>query len=251
MAIYRDEVVVLRLTPFRERDRIVHTLSRDRGHLGLVARSARSPRGALAARLAIANRLEVTYHRGPHAEMGTLREASVVRDHQGLHGDLAAFASLEAILEVADHLGHEDNPEPELFAAVCHALDALHGEGDRTRHCLRYLLGALATAGLWGGSERCEHCGRPWESEIREIAGEGHALWCGHCAVRRGRPFPLGLLKALAHLSRRPDDRLRLTPEEERRAVEWLAGRIEAHTRRRLKSLPFLYDVLWRHGAGL
>lgn len=250
MAIYRDEVVVLRLTPFRERDRIVHTLSRDHGRLGLVARSARSPRGALASRLVIANRLEVTYHRGPHAELGTLREASVVRDHQGLHGDLAAFASLEVILEVADHMGHEDNPAPDLFAAVCGALDALHGGGDRGRHCLCFLLAALAAAGLWGGSERCEHCGRPWEAEIREVDGEGHALWCGTCAGRRGRPFPLGLLKSLTHLARRPDDRVGLTPEAEQRAVEWLAGRIAAHTRRRLKGLPFLYDVLWHTAAG-
>jgi DNA repair protein RecO (recombination protein O) len=244
MAIYRDEVVVLRLTPFRERDRIVHTLSRARGRLGLVARSARSPRGALASRLAIANYLEVTYHRGPHAELGTLRDATVLRDHQGLHGDLAGFASLELILEVADHLGHDDNPEPDLFAAVCRALDALHGGGDRSRGIVLYLLAALAAAGLWGGTERCEHCGRTWEVEVREISGEGHALWCGHCASGRGRPFPVGLLKSLAHLARRPGDRLRLTRDEELRASEWLAGRIEAHTRRRLKSVPFFAEIV-------
>ena len=243
MAIYRDEVVVLRLTPFRDRDRIVHTLSRERGRLGLVARSARSPRGVLASRLAIANQLEVTYHRGPHADLGTLREATVVRDHQGLQGDLPGFASLELILEVADHLGHDDNPEPELFVAACRALDDLHLDRDRVRGVLIYLLAALAAAGLWGGTERCEHCGRTWDVEVREIAGEGHALWCGRCAGGRGRPFPLGLLKSLAHLARRPEDRLRLTAEEERRACEWLAGRIEAHTRRRLKSLPFFHEM--------
>ncbi|MGD2063916.1 MAG: DNA repair protein RecO [Nitrospirota bacterium] len=245
MAIYRDEVVVLRLTPFRERDRIVHTLSRARGRLGLVARSARSPRGALASRLAIANQLEVTYHRGPHAELGTLRDATVLRDHQGLQGDLAGFASLEVTLEVADHLGHDDNPEPDLFAAVCRALDMLHGGEERDRGIVLYLLAALAGSGLWGGTERCEHCGRTWEGEVREIPGDGHALWCGRCAAGRGRPFPVGLLKSLGHLALRPGDRLRLTRNEELRAVEWLTGRIEAHTRRRLKSIPFLYEVLW------
>jgi DNA repair protein RecO len=243
MAIYRDEVVVLRLTPFRDRDRIVHTLSRERGRLGLVARGARSPRGVLAPRLAIGNQLEVTYHRGPHADLGTLREATVVRDHQGLHGDLAGFASLELILEVADHLGHDDNPEPDLFVAVCGALDALHRDHDRVRGVVVYLLAALAAAGLWGGTERCEQCGRAWDVEVREIAGEGHALWCRHCAGGRGRRFPLGLLRSLAHLAQRPDDRLRLTREEELRASEWLAGRIEAHTRRRLKSVSFFHEV--------
>jgi DNA repair protein RecO len=243
MAIYRDEVVVLRLTPFRERDRIVHSLSRERGRLGLVARGARSPRGALAPRLAIANQLEVTYHRGPHAELGTLRDATVLRDHQGLQGDLAAFASLELILEVADHLAHDDNPEPELFLAVGVALDGLHHDDDRVRGVVTYLLSALAATGLWGGTGQCEHCGRTWEVEIREIPGAGHALWCGRCAAGRGRLFPLGLLKSLDHLARRPGDRLRLTRDEELRASEWLAGRIEAHTHRRLKSMPFFHEM--------
>jgi len=239
VALFRDQVVVLRLYPYRDRDRVVHTLSRDHGRLGLLARGARSPRGALAPRLMVGNRLEVTYHRGPNASLGTLREVSLVEDHQGLQGDLDAFACLEVMVEVADHLAHEGSPEPALFDALCGGLAALE-RGEGRRGLVAYLVAALAASGLWGGGGRCEHCGRPWAGEIREVAGEGHALWCGHCAGERGRPFPVGLLLALARIAATDGGRVLLTREQEGRAIDWLTGRIEAHARRRLKSVAFL-----------
>lgn len=240
MALFRDQVVVLRLYPYRDRDRVVHTLSRERGRLGLLARGARSPRGVLAPRLMVGNRLEVTYHRGPNASLGTLREVSLVVDHQGLQGDLDAFASLEVMVEVADHLAHEGSPEPALFDALCGGLIALDNGAGR-RGLVVYLVAALAATGLWGGGDRCEHCGRPWEGEIRELAGEGHALWCGRCAGERGRPFPVGLLLALARIAVDEEGgRVRLSGDQEARVIDWLAARIEAHVRRRLKSIAFL-----------
>ncbi len=243
MALFRDQVVVLRLYPYRDRDRVVHTLSRERGRLGLLARGARSPRGALAPRLMVGNRLEVTYHRGPNASLGTLREVSLVTDHQGLQGDLDAFASLEVMAEVADHLAHEGSPEPALFDALCGGLVALEG-GAARRGLVAYLVAALAATGLWGGGGRCEHCGRPWTEEIRELAGEGHALWCGRCAGERGSPFPVGLLLALTRIAAEGvDGRVVLTGEQEGRAIRWLTGRVEGQSRRRLKSVAFL-DVL-------
>ncbi len=243
MALYRDQVVVLRLYAYRDRDRVVHTLSRDHGRLGLVARGARSPRGALAPRLMVGNRLEVTYHRGPHASLGTLREVSLVEDHQGLQGDLDAFACLEVMLEVADHLAHEGSPEPALFDTLCAGLAALE-RGEGRRGLVAYLVGALAASGLWGGVGRCEHCGRPWAGAIREVAGEGHALWCDRCAGERGRPLAMGLLLALARIASEGEaGRVRLSAAQEARAIDWLAARVEAHAHRRLKSLAFLRSL--------
>ncbi len=240
MGLYRDEVVVLRLHPYRDRDRIVHTLARERGRLGLLARGARSPRGPLAARLQLGNRLEVTYHRGPHASLGTLREAALLEDHQRLQGDLDAFAALEVMLEAAGHLAHEDAPEPELFEALVAGLAALE-RGEGRRAVVPFLLAALAAAGLWGGGDRCERCGRPWAGEVRELTAEGHALWCGGCAGGRGRPLAPGLLLALAALA--AGRRVALTEAQERRALRLLAGRIASHAHRPLRSLPFLESL--------
>ncbi|NCO58723.1 MAG: DNA repair protein RecO [Deltaproteobacteria bacterium] len=239
VALFRDQVVVLTLYPYRDRDRVVHTLARDHGRLGLLARGARSPRGVLAPRLMVGNWLEVTYHRGPHASLGTLREVSLVADHQGLQGDLDAFACLEVMVEVADHLGHEGSSEPALFDALCAGLAALEGGAGR-RGLVVFLVAALAASGLWGAGDRCEHCGRPWAGEIRELAGEGHALWCEPCGGERGRPFPLGLLLALVRIASPEGERVVLTREQEVRAIQWLTGRIEAQSRRRLKSAAFL-----------
>ena len=149
------EAVLLRSADYRDADRILTFLTRERGRLSAIARGARRSRRRFGGSLEpfCVVRLDFTRGRG---DLATLKEVSVARAFPRLLGSLAGMREGGAALDLVRRITREENAEPRLFDAVVELFDAL---GDREREPepirLAFEIRALSIVGMAPELEVC------------------------------------------------------------------------------------------------
>ncbi|MGD8452345.1 MAG: DNA repair protein RecO [Phycisphaerae bacterium] len=162
MPVQSDQAVVLRLTEYSETSQIATLFSARHGLLRLIAKGARrSTAKRFAAGLDVLELGEVSFvpARGD-AQLGTLTEwvqrdafLGLRRAAERLYGGLYAA-------ELVAGLTEQDDPHPELFAALCEALAGLAGEGESARVLAVFQSDLLAALGYAPNFEHCVGCRR-------------------------------------------------------------------------------------------
>lgn len=209
------DALVLRLTPFREADLVVHLLTRDLGVIALLARGARKSQRRFGGALDYFCHLQADL-RPARAGMGTLQQVELRRAFEGVRGDVERYYLGCHFLEVVRRGAKEGDPAPELFDLVVHALAAL----DRSSHpsSVRrvFQVRALEAFGYGPALASCFSCGRSLEQAAWVSSGQG--VLCTHCGGEplaspnvgeRGRgTLSPGTVRTLQAASRLPLDRL-------------------------------------------
>lgn len=112
---------ILHRRPFRDSSQILDILSRDHGKLALVARGSRSARSKLKGVLRPFMPLSMSWV--IKTDLGTLTGAEVRGAPLRLSGD--ALLSGYYVNELILHLLHRHDPQPEVFDAYAHTIEAL------------------------------------------------------------------------------------------------------------------------------
>lgn len=146
----RKQGIVIRTTDVGESDRLVTLLTPDCGRLTVRAKGCRSAKSKLryATQLFCFGEYLLAHSKAGYIITG----CDAVENFEMLSGDLAKFYVGSVVLETADKLSREDNPDAPLFVAVLSALKqvAFH---DRPLHSgVCFLLDALR---LGGHAFRC------------------------------------------------------------------------------------------------
>ena len=124
MALYRDRGVVLRTYRLGEADRIVVLLTRGHGKVRAVAKGVRRTKSRFGARLEPPSHVELLLYEG-RGELDVVSQAESVDHLRPLREDLDRLGRAMAVLEAADQLALEREPNPRLYDMLVGALRTL------------------------------------------------------------------------------------------------------------------------------
>jgi DNA repair protein RecO (recombination protein O) len=244
--------VVLRTRPLGEADLIVILLTAEFGKLDTAATKARSSVKRFSGGLTPGARGVATVARGRGA-LARLEKFESSADHAPIGADLTRFAYVAYLCELTDELVQPHHADPELFAALCHALALVIEGAPRAVHLRRYELALLRCLGFLADFDACCVCGRAVAT-----AGEGTVafdgsrggLLCdehGHGAPR----LAAAAAAAIRHLEADGDPAsVDAAPPAVRKALrDAIQAILRPHLRRALQSQAF-FAALPREGGG-
>ncbi|PCC67325.1 DNA replication and repair protein RecO [Nannocystis exedens] len=232
--------VILRTRPLGEADLLAIVLTPEQGKLETAAARARNSKKRFAGGLSPGMRGVAAIARGRGALL-RLESFDATAAHAPVGADLTRFAYVAYLCELTDELVLARHPDPELFAALCLALEQVIGGAPQALHLRQYELALLRCLGLSPALTSCCVCGS-------EVGGDGSAAFDGPrggvlCLEHeRGAPrLPTAALAAIQHLESggEPAD-LASAPAALRRAVrDAIQSIVRSHLRRPLHAQAF------------
>jgi DNA repair protein RecO (recombination protein O) len=190
MALYRDEGIVLRTYNLGEADRIVVVLTRGRGKVRAVAKGVRKTKSRFGARLEPMSHASLLLYEG--RELDVITQAESIDHFRPLREDFDRLARASSMLEVADHLALEREPNARLFTMLLGALRTLAGDAGPLV-VPAFFWKVLALEGFQPQVDECVVCGLE-DPLVAFDLDEGGALCAEH---RRGVPLSVEALSLL------------------------------------------------------
>jgi DNA repair protein RecO (recombination protein O) len=235
MPLYRDHGIVLRTYRLGEADRIVVLLSRDHGKVRAVAKGVRKTTSRFGGRLEPTRHVAVQLYEG--RELDTITQVETVDHFRSIRDDLSRVSRAVSMLEAADQLAMEREPNVRLYQMLLGALRALAAR-PAPLVAPGFFLKALALEGFRPTVEACVACGEA-SPLVAFDPDEGGLLCDEH---RRGiavSPAAVALLQSV--LGGRLADALDAVESPATAEVEHVATRVlEHHLERRLRSVHVL-----------
>jgi DNA repair protein RecO (recombination protein O) len=231
MSLYRDDGIVLRTYKLGEADRIVVLLTRGHGKVRAVAKGVRKTKSRFGGRLEPMSHASLLLYEG--RDLDVINQAESIDHFRTLREDLDRLTRASAMLEVADHLSLEREPNPRLFAMLLGALRTLAADTGPLV-VPAFFWKALALEGFQPEVEVCVACGVE-EPLVAFDLDEGGVLCTEH---RRGvalSPDTLDLLRLI--LGGRLGEALNRPGSPAAAEVDHLATQaMEHHLERRLRA---------------
>ena len=173
--------IVLRVTDYRESDRILNILSRERGLIAVTARGSRKPNSKYAAisQQFTYGEVEVNERVGKLQ----LSSATVIESFYSIRESYEQLVSATRITNAAEHVAEHDIPNDELFVLVYNALSVIaYGQNDPKDIELAFFAKLLKLEGLAPTLTYCLKCGKDLRSqkEIRFSNSLGGSV-CERC----------------------------------------------------------------------
>jgi DNA repair protein RecO (recombination protein O) len=227
MALQRGEGIVLRTKPFSESDLIIEHFFARRGRRSLICKGARGSRSKHGGVFDTLNRVEVVFYEKPGLDL--VSQASLIRDHGRLKGDLKTVTETLRVARLLDLLLPPHQPEDGAFVVLDSLLCALEEAPDAPEsRCLAAQLKLLATLGHRPQLAVCSRCGEE-RGPFSFSAADG-GIVCTRCIAGNGVGISRGLARSLERLLEHPLERarvLRLRPEDAAAAQEVLDTFVE------------------------
>jgi len=237
MGLYRDEGIVLRTHKLGEADRIVSVLTRQHGKVRAVAKGVRKTKSRFGARLEPPTHLQLLFYEG-RGDLDIVTQAETIDHFRAIREDLDRLGRAIGMLEAADQLGLEGEPNTPLYQMLLGALRALAGHSGPLV-LPGFFLKVLALEGFRPMVDECVECGRT--DDLVAVDLESGGTRCS--AHRVGVAVSAEALRLLQDiLGGRLGAALNEQPSPATAEVDQLATRaLEHHLERRLKSVPGLH----------
>ena len=158
--------IVLRTTDYRESDRILNILSRERGLIAVTARGCRKPSSKLAAFSAQFSYGEAEVNE--RAGKLQLSSAAVLESFYPIRESYEQLLSATRITSAAEHVATHDTANDELFILLYNALSVIaYGENDPKDIELAFMAKLLRMNGYAPTLTSCVKCGADLRGEKR------------------------------------------------------------------------------------
>jgi DNA repair protein RecO (recombination protein O) len=234
--------VILRTRPLGEADLIAIVLTPEQGKLETAAARARNSKRRFAGGLSPGMRGVAAIARGRGALM-RLESFDATAAHAAVGADLTRFAYVAYLCELTDELVLARHPDPELFAALCLALEQVIAGAPQALHLRQYELALLRCLGMSPALAQCCVCGSGIAADSADSVAfdgpRGGALCLEH---EHGAPrLPAAALAAIRHLEDGGDPgALATAPAAVRRALrDAIQSIVRSHLRRPLRAQAF------------
>jgi DNA repair protein RecO (recombination protein O) len=235
MGLYRDEGIVLRTHKLAESDRIVSILTRQHGKVRAVAKGVRKTKSKFGARLEPPTHLQLQLYEG--RELDIVTQAETIDHFRSVRDDLDRLTRAVSMLEAADQLSLDREPNPAMYQMLVGALRALAGSSGPLV-VAGFFLKVLALEGYGAAVDACIECDRA-DDLVSFDLDSGGVRCADH---RRGSlisPEALELVRAI--VGGRLGAALNEPPSPATHEVDQVARRsMEHHLERRLRSLSVL-----------
>jgi len=234
--LYHDRGVVLRTHKLGEADRIVTFLTRDNGKVRAVAKGVRKTKSRFGGRLEPPSHAQLLLYQG--RELDIVSQAETIDHFRPVRDDLDRLGRAVSMLEAADQLALEREPNPRLYEMLVGALRALSDQ-DAPLVLSGFFLKVLALEGFRPQVEACVVCGD--DGPLVSWAIEEGGLRCA--AHRQGPALSPEAVDVLQHaLGGRLATALNETRGPVVSEVDHLVVRaVEHHLERRLRSVTALH----------
>jgi len=233
--LYRDTAVVMRHYQLGEADRIVVLLTAEHGKVRAVAKGVRKTMSKFGARLEPMSHVRLLLYRG--RELDIVSQAESVEPLAPLLSGLDRASQGIAVLEAADQLALEREPNPQLYRMLVGVLRTI---AERPSQLLvpAFYWKLLAAEGLRPQLDACVRCDGT-EPDVTLVAfdlAEGGVL-CRTC--RSGSPLSAAALALMRDiLGGRLNEALAMPESSTTHEVALLATRaMEHHLERRLRTV--------------
>ncbi len=230
--LYRDTAVVLRTYKLGEADRIVVLLTEAHGKVRAVAKGVRKTKSKFGARLEPMSHVHLLLSQG--RDLDVVSQAESVESLAPLVADLDHLTAGIAVLEAADQMALEREPNPGLYRMVVGALRTIASRGGSLVVPAFYWK-LLAADGVRPELDVCVRCGEAGPLVAFDMNHGG--VLCRTC--RSGAPLSEGALEIMRMiLGGRLNDALNTPPSRETHEVMAHATRsLEHHIERRLRTV--------------
>ena len=239
--LYRDEGVVLRTIKLGEADRIVTMISLGHGKVRAVAKGIRKTTSKFGARLEPTSRVAFQCYRG--RELDVVTQVETMEANRHLREEYALLTHAVPMLEAADQVAQEREPNPALYRMLTGALRTL-AERRNPLVTPAFFWKLLSLEGVHPMLDGCARCGarrRHGRADgVRPRRGR-HALPAVRRGARAGRSRPTrstccGACSAAASTACSPKRANAASHEVEHLGIRAL----EHHVERRLRSTALL-----------
>ncbi|CAN5879339.1 DNA repair protein RecO [soil metagenome] len=235
MALYRDQAIILRTYKLGESDRIVSAITERHGKIRAVAKGVRKTKSKFGARLEPTSHVALQLYEG--RELDIVTQAESLDHFKTIREDLDRLIRSAVMLEAADQLSLEREPNGDLYRMLLGALRTL-----AARNSPLVVAGfhwkLLALEGFRPMVEGCAVCDRS-DTLVAFDPTEGGLLCSDHRRGTRVSPDAVELLQAI--LGGRLTQALDAPSSPATHEVDGLATRVmEHHLERRLRSVGLL-----------
>lgn len=141
------QAIVLKRVNTGEADRVVTLLTPDEGKLVCIAKGVRKMSSSRRAYLEPGNLVQAYCIQTKSLPL--LTQAKLLDDHSLAKQSLVKLRQLSQVLEIADRLFVEQNPEPELFALTLATLQELNQASPRLQTIKNNLSQLILQLGFW------------------------------------------------------------------------------------------------------
>jgi DNA repair protein RecO (recombination protein O) len=160
MPLYKEQGIVLRTMNLGEADRIVTILTQGTGKIRAVAKGVRKTRSKFGARLDPFTHVDLLLYKG--RELDIVTQADIITSFRELRGDYNRFTAGEMILEAADRVIEDREPNTRMFMLLLTSLRRLIEPGSDTGTIAdSFLLRMTSLAGFRPALTACAECGKP------------------------------------------------------------------------------------------
>ncbi len=187
MALYRETGVVLRTIRLGEADRIVTLLTEGRGKVRAVAKGVRKTKSRFGSRLEPISHVALQLYEG--RELDTVTQAESIDHFRPIREDLERVSRATALLEVADQVAQEGEPNGALYRMLVGALRSLAAHSSPLL-VTGFYWKLLSQEGFHPMLDECASCGNDGPFVAFDLT-EGGVL-CRTC--RRGEPISQDVL---------------------------------------------------------
>lgn len=240
-----SEAIVLRLSDYRENDRLVTLFTLEHGRIAGVARGARRSMKRFGGALELFAVLTVRM-RLRHA-LSDITDVDIVTIHPGIRGDLDRIAHAAYATELIASFTPEAMPNQRLYRLLSAYLDHLEGSTVAESDRRFFEMNLLNILGYRPSLEFCSRCGAGFGPMPPRIVGT--ELLCSHCGItgRGVSPETPELLSRCLMTGR--FGTVRFPPAPLAEAGLLLDSIIASHLASPLRSLAFLREMGGRSGG--
>ena len=242
--VQSELAIVVGAIDYGDADRIVTFLTRGRGRLRGLARSAKKSQKRFGGALEAGAKVEVRFRERPGAELANLEGCDLLDARLGLRADYGRLAAALCAIEVARECAMERDVGTALFELLDEFLVHASGGGafDAGVVCA-FELRVLDVAGWRPALDRCVACGRDVDERSHggRVAFDAHGggVLCAPCASgRKGRTLSLGTVKTLRAVL--AGERVSFSRVAREESEEALAALLVAHLGKPLRARAFL-----------
>ena len=176
---FKTEGLVLRETQYKDSDKLLTVLSKDRGKLTLRARGVRSRNSRLKSGCQLLAYSEFTVFENKSYHL--IEEAVPLQLFLPLRDDIEKLSLASYFAQVSETISQEDSPNPELLSLCLNSMYAL-ASLDKPQKLLKaaFELRAACLAGYMPMLDECVVCGHPQPERFHV---KGGALQCTGCLL--------------------------------------------------------------------
>lgn len=188
--------IVLRVSNYKESDKMLTLFSREWGRVEALARGCRKPTSALLASTDVLCCAQFGFHIKEGRYYVTQAEPKT--NFYDIRKNMNALMMALLLLEICEKTVMPAEPNGRLFALLAGALYALANGGDAKRVFLYFAYKMLDILGLRPMLDRCVVCGKPAANKLNIALG---GAVCEDCP---GEEVPAGYLEKIAEILQTP-----------------------------------------------